>query len=88
MTESRIVKRIQADVNNSIQELYEKKLVRDYRGLSVKRTGKLDYNISYSGKDTKISNIIYDKHISADKIIDALLKGYQYNILLYNHSLP
>lgn len=87
MGTSKMVKSVLGDIRKTINELYSKKLVRDYRELSTILTAKDTYEISFSGKNNDICNIVYDEHISGEEIIDKLLNGYQYNVLLYDKSL-
>lgn len=87
MAISGMVKNILDDIRKTVAELYEKNLVRDYRGISSNQTGKNDYELTFSGKNSIICNIVYDKHISGEEIMDRLLSGYQYNILLYDKSI-
>ena len=82
-----IVKKILDDMNKTITELQTKNLVRDYRGISTSQNGKKSYEITYNGKNTDISNIVYDKHISQEELMRKLLKGLQYTILMYDKSI-
>lgn len=43
--------------------------------------------LTWSGKDNTISNILYDKNISAEEIIETLRRGRQYSILLKDKSV-
>lgn len=87
MATSKMVKNVLEDMRKTVRELYENSLVRDYRQESCNKTGKNTYEISFSGKDNNICNIIYDEHISGEEIMDQLLNGYQYTILLYDKSI-
>ncbi len=86
MATSKIVKCILGDMQKTITELYNKNLIRDYRGISDSQCGKDTYEISYSGKNATAS-IVYDKHVSGKDIIQALLKELQYTVLLYDKSI-
>ena len=86
MATSRIVKCILDDMQKTITELYNKNLIRDYRGISDSQNGKGTYEISYSGKNATAS-IVYDKHVSGKDIMQALLKELQYTVLLYDKSI-
>ncbi|MDD3278650.1 MAG: DUF2290 domain-containing protein [Lachnospiraceae bacterium] len=86
MATSRIVKNILDDMNKTIAELCAKELVRDVRGISQK-TGKAGIcEISFPGKNSS-GSIVFDKHISSTEIMNTLLTGLQYNILLYDKAL-
>ena len=87
MATSKIVKNVLDDMRKTIDELYLKSLVRDCRPASCKETAKDTYEISFSGKDRNVCNIVYDEHISGEEIMEQLLKGYQYTILLYDKSI-
>lgn len=87
MATSKIVKNILKDMKNTIDELYEKSLVRDSRSISSKEIGKNEYEITFSGKNSSICNIVYDKHVSGIEIMEQLLNGYQYTVLLYDKSI-
>lgn len=75
------------DIKVTIDELYKKSLIRDYRGESQNRLGTNEYEITYSGKDSSISSIVYDKHKACEQIMDHLLNGLQYNLILYDKSI-
>lgn len=82
-----IAKNIMNDMQKTITELQEKELVRDYRGISSgPKIGNI-YEITYSEKDTSIANIVYDKYASEEEIINKLLDGLQYTVLLYDKSI-
>ena len=87
METSKMVKNILGDMRNTVDELYSKNLVRDYKQVSCRTTAKDTYEISFPGKDKNICNIVYDEHISGEDIMDKLLEGYQYSILLYDKSI-
>lgn len=87
MGTSRMVKSVLDDMRKTIKELYKKNLVRDYRKESCREVGKDAFEISFSGKDKNICNIVYDKHISGEEIMDKLLEGCQYTVLLYDKSI-
>ena len=86
MATSKIVKNILDDMNKTITELLEKNLLRDSRGISTKEIGKNSYEISFAGKNNT-GSILFDKHTTSGQMINVLLEGLQYNILLYDKSL-
>ena len=86
MLVSKIARSILTDMDRTIDELCEKGIVRDIRGISTKETGKGSYIISFSGKNDS-GSIVFDKHITATEIIDVLLRELQYTILLYDKSI-
>ena len=87
MATSRMVKCLLDDIRKTVEELYNKNLVRDYIGVSEHEKAKDYYELSFSGKDKNVCNIVYDKHVSGESIIDALLEGRQYTLLLYDKSI-
>ena len=87
MGTSRMVKSVLGDMKKTIGELYKKELVRDYKKESCREVGRNTFEISYSGKEKNICNIVYDKHISGEEIMDKLLEGCQYTVLLYDKSI-
>jgi len=80
------VKDIIDDMNKTITELRSKELLRDEKGISQSCIGKNIFEISYSDKN-ETGSIVFDKHISSSKIMDALLVGQQYTILLYDKGI-
>ena len=83
MATSRLVKNIMRDINQTLTELRSKELLRDENAPSqIKRSGN-KIEISFSGKNDA-SSIVYDKHITSNKMIDTLLVNQQYNILFYD----
>lgn len=87
MGTSKMVKSVLGDMRKTVDELYAKNLVRDYRQEACREIAKDTFEISFSGKDNNVCNIVYDKHISGEEIIDKLLGGCQYTILLYDKSI-
>lgn len=87
MGKSKMVKSVLGDMKKTIKELYAKNLIRDYRPESYRETAKDTFEISFSGKDKSVCNIVYDKHVSGEEIMDKLLGDYQYNVLLYDKSI-
>ena len=81
MKTSKTVKAILDDMNKTITELQNKALVRDVRGISDRTVSGGLHEISYPGKNES-GSIIFYKHITGTKIINALLKGLQYNLCL------
>lgn len=86
MTTSRLVKDILLDMNRTITELRGKDLLRDEKGITQIQNKGNTFEISYQGKNDA-SSIVYDKHITSGELIDTLLTGQQYSILLYDKSL-
>ena len=87
MGASKMVKNVLGDIDKTIDELYAKNLIRDYRAVSNTKTAKNTFEISFPDKNRSLCNIVYDKHVSCEEIMDKLLKGYQYNALLYDKSI-
>lgn len=87
MDTSKMVKSVLGDMRETINELYSKNLVRDYKQASCRIIAKDTYEISFPDKDKSICNIVYDEHISGEDIMDKLLGGYQYSVLLYDKSI-
>lgn len=83
MAGSKLVRNILDNMNKTITELRYKGMLRDEQGISEICRGKNLFEISYSSKND-VGSIIFDKHISSTRIIDTLLSGHQYNILLYD----
>lgn len=86
MATSRVVKNILDDMNKTITELHSKELVRDVRGVSQKMIAGGLCEITFPGKNDS-GSIVFDKHVTSTEILDTLLKGLQYNVLLYDKSL-
>lgn len=86
MATSRAVKSILDDMNKTIAELHSKELVRDVRGISQKTIDQGVCEISFPGKNNA-GSIVFDKHISSTEIMDTLLEGLQYTVLLYDKGL-
>ena len=87
MGTSKMVNTVLNDIKKTIEELYAKEIIRDYRSESCRETAKDTFEISFPSKDKSVCNIVYDKHVSGEEIMDKLLGGYQYNILLYDKSI-
>lgn len=85
MASSRLFKEILDDMNKTITELRSRELLREERGIFQRCCGKDLYEISYPNKNDT-GGIIFDKHVTSTKIIDTLLAGQQYTILLYDKS--
>lgn len=86
MATSRTVKNILDDMNKTISELHRKGIVRDVRGVSQKTVAGGVCEITFSGKNDS-GSIIFDKHVTSTELLNALLKGLQYNVLLYDKGL-
>ncbi len=86
MAASKLVRNILDDMNKTITELRCRELLRDEKGISqCTHQGRL-IEISYNGKNTT-GSIVFDKHVTSSQIIDTLLEGKQYTILLYDKGL-
>lgn len=73
-------------MNKTITELRCRELLRDEKGLSqCTQQGRL-IEIFYHEKNITDS-IVFDKHVTSSQIIDILLEGKQYTILLYDKGL-
>lgn len=86
MAEKQIFKVVMKDIQNIKKILYEKELILEEKGESVKKIAKNSYNITWNEKSPK-SNIIYDNNIGIDFIMRELLVNRQYSILLYDRSI-
>ena len=86
MAASKLVRNILDDMNKTITELRCRELLRDEKRISqCTHQGRL-IEISYTGKNTS-GSIVFDKHVTSSQIIDTLLEGKQYTILLYDKGL-
>lgn len=86
MATSKLVRNILDDMNKTITELRCRELLRDEKGISqCTQQGRM-VEISYNGKNTT-GSIVFDKHVTSSQIIDTLLEGKQYTILLYDKGL-
>ena len=83
MATSKLVKGILDDMNKTITELRCKGLLRDEKGIHQSCIGRDIFEISYSNKN-ELGSIVYDNHVSSTDIINTLLLGQQYTILLYD----
>ena len=79
------IKQFSTDYENIIKELYEKNLIRDSKSHSISEKGGRII-ITRSNKANE-SNILYDKHLPIETIMDTLLEKKEYNILLYDRSI-
>ena len=86
MATSRMVKSILDDMNKTIAELHRKEIVRDARGISQKMGAGGLCEISFPGKNDS-GSIVFDKHVTSTEILNTLLEGLQYTILLYDKGL-
>ncbi len=86
MAASKLVRNILDDMNKTITELRCRELLRDEKGISQNTQQGRVIEISYNGKNT-IGSIVFDKHVTSSQIIDTLLEGKQYTILLYDKGL-
>lgn len=86
MATSKTMKIILDYMRKTIDELYLKNMIRDYRGVSENQIARDTFEMSYSGKNST-SSIVYYKHVSGEEIIQTLLKELQYTILLYDKSV-
>ena len=81
-----LVRKLVQDINLTINELRQNGLIRDEAGISEKKFGSDLFEISFSNKSSA-NSIMLDKHVSASRIIDALLLARQYTILLYDKGI-
>ncbi len=87
MSASKTTKNILSDMRKTTEELCSRGLIRDQKSPSCKPIGRDSFEISFPGKNRDICNIVYDKHISGEEIMDHLLEGKQYSLLLYDKSI-
>lgn len=73
------------DYNNIVRELYEKKMIRDIKCHVISDRGEV-VEITHENKSNE-SNILYDRHLPIEKIMDILLENKEYNLLLYDRSI-
>ncbi len=85
-TSQKIKNKIENDIRTTMNELRQKKLVRDECGVSTKQTGKEEYEISFSQR-SDANSVMLDKHMSPNAVIDTLLRERQYLVLLYDKSI-
>ena len=81
-----LVRKLVQDINLTINELRQNGLIRDEAGISEKKFGSDLFEISFSNKSSA-NSIMLDKHVSASRIMDALLLARQYTILLYDKGI-
>ncbi len=74
------------DIQATFSELWEKGLVRDTQGPSEKKCGANAYEISFPEKGDA-NCIMFDKHVSADTVINRLLAELQYTVLMYDKAI-
>lgn len=79
--------KIIADIDSSLEILANQNIVRDDRKYSCVSYGRGKFNISYPGKDSSYSSILFDDKVNFEQIINVLLKHNQYNLLLYDKSI-
>lgn len=79
---SDIKKRIIKEYHNIITFLIENNLIID--NIEFKEDSN---SLTWSGKNNTISNILYDKNINAQEIIETLRREKQYSILLKDKSI-
>jgi len=73
------------DYNNIVRELYEKKMIRDIKCHVINDRGEV-VEITHENKSNE-SNILYDRHLPIETIMDILLENKEYNLLLYDRSI-
>jgi hypothetical protein len=86
MAVSKMVKSIIDDMNKTITELRCRELLRDEKGISQNCIGRNLLEITFPDKNDS-GSIVFDKHVTSTEIINTLLSGQQYNILLYDKGL-
>ena len=74
-----------ADYNNIVRELYEKEMIRDIKCHAISDFGEV-VEITHENKSNE-SNILYDRHLPIETIMDILLENKEYNLLLYDRSI-
>ncbi len=79
---SDIKKRIIKEYHNIITFLIENNLIID--NIEFKEDSN---SLTWSGKNNTISNILYDKNINAQEVIETLRREKQYSILLKDKSI-
>lgn len=73
------------DYNNIVEELYKKNMIRESKMHAINDYGDI-VEITRENR-TNESNIMYDKQISIDDVMNTLLEKKEYNMLLYDRSI-
>ena len=74
------------DIQKTITELRQKRLIRDERGIATNQTGAYSFEISFDGK-SDANSILFDKHVSASYVMNTLLQEQQYIVLMYDKGI-
>lgn len=81
----KFIRNFMADYNNIVRELYEKEMIRDIKCHAISDFGEV-VEITQENKSNE-SNILYDRHLPIETIMDILLENKEYNLLLYDRSI-
>lgn len=84
-TNKKFIRDFMADYNNIVRELYEKEMIRDIKSHVINDFGEV-VEITHENKSNE-SNILYDRHLPIEKIMNILLENKEYNLLLYDRSI-
>lgn len=82
----KLAKELLRDISATMSELWERNLLRDENGIYQGYQPNGNYALSFSDKNDTC-NIVYDTNISYSNLIDVLLSGRQYSVLLYDKSI-
>jgi hypothetical protein len=82
----KILKEIRTDIDNTYTELRRKYFILDESSISYKAEHNDEYRITYATKENA-ENVIYDKNIPYNLMIDKLLEQHQYALLFYDKSI-
>lgn len=86
MATPKLAKELIKDISTTMSGLRERNLLRDENGISQGYQPNGVYEVTFSGKNDS-GNIVYDTNISYSHLIDVLLSGRQYSVLLYDKSI-
>lgn len=81
----KFIRNFMTDYNNIVRELYEKEMIRDIKCHVTSDLGEV-VEITHENKSNE-SNILYDRHLPIETIMDILLENKEYNLLLYDRSI-
>lgn len=84
-TNKKFIRDFMSDYNNIVRELYEKEMIRDIKSHVINDFGEV-VEITHENKSNE-SNILYDRHLPIEKIMNILLENKEYNLLLYDRSI-
>ena len=80
------IQKFSKDYDSIIKELYQKNMIRDVLQHSIIKTHNQLYKISRNQTESP-SNILYDKLLPIEVVMNTLLEKKEYNILLYDRSI-